>query len=478
MLEATSKVQALRHALLDPEEVRTTMEVVALTPDLPDDMLDDVRREYRDRCEQICAALDDLTFEGDESEAERHIPLTWLAIRYEWSRCNDQMQYQTILRGAPDILTMARGSMLSKIAEKLEAQQTRKELFWSLKLAADPFGTVGRIPSMARRLMRLTASAGRGINEVLQEFHSVRELLALHIDDKSLLEKLDKSISKSIEMVDCSVGIELNDLHAALEAELVDRLDKAGITALLRMENADPSELIPPDVSDLFFRVSQCWLRHLFAHSVEHSPEEREGSDKSAHLTLSWRLVRNDRRLTFEMRDDGLGFSGFEMGKDEMPPGLCVRHSHEPGVGSVLTIESNFMLDGNSEYLSFSVFNGYDNSILAIPAQYVSFISLVEAHSLKSASGSLFAATGELYSVLDTAKVVFGAQADYPRDLIIFADMGEGRRLALRVNEIHGICRGRVKPLPFGPGEERVAGILSNAGQLVIVLQLEGFFAP
>lgn len=477
MGEALSKVEALRHALLDPGEVQATMEVVALTPDLSPAMLDDVRREYRERCERICAAFDDLTFDGDESEAERHIPLTWLALRYEWSRCNDQMQYQTIIKGAADTLTMARGSMLSKIAEKLEAQQTRKELFWTLKLAADPFGTVGRIPMMARRLMRLTASAGRGINEVLQEFHSVRELLALHIDDKSLLDKLDKSISRSIEMVDGSVGIELSDLHAALEAELVDQLEKAGITALIKLENADASALIPPDVSDLFFRVSQCWLRHLFEDSVERSPEEREASDKSAHLTLSWRLTRNDRRLTFVLRDDGLGCSRFDMGKDELPPGLHVRHSHDPGVGSELTIESNFMLDGNAEYLSFSVFNGYDASVLAIPAQYVSFISLVDAQSLRSASGSLFTATGELYSVLDTARVVFGAEAEYPKDLIIFADMGEARRLALRVNEIHGICRGRVKPLPFGPGENRVAGMLSNAGQLVIVLQLEGFFA-
>jgi len=476
MLEAISKVQALRYALLDPDEVNRTMGVVALTPDLSAEMLEDVRREYLGRCEQICAAFDDLTFEGDESEAERHIPMTWIATRYEWSRCNDQMQYQTILKGAPDVLTMARGSMLSKIAEKLEAQQTRKELFWTLKLAADPFGTVARIPSMARRLMQLTASAGRGINEVLQEFHSVRELLALHVTDKNLLEKLDKSITRSIELVDYSVGIELNDLHAALEAELVDRLDQAGVTALLRLENADPTQLIPPDVSDLLLRVSQDWLRHLFADSVEQSPEEREAADKSAHLTLSWRLERHDKRLTFVMRDDGLGRSLFDMGKEDVPPGLHVRHVNEPGVGSELTIESNFMLDGNAEYLSFSVFNGYDNSILAIPAQYVSFISLVEAEKVKSASGSLFTASGELYTVLDTAKAVFGAAAHYPRDLIVFADMGQSRRIALRVNEIHGICRGRVKPLPLGQGEERVAGILSNAGKLVIVLQLEGFF--
>jgi hypothetical protein len=477
MGEAISKVQALRHAMLDPVEVQATMEIVALTPDLAPEMLDEVAAEYRERCERICAALEDLTVDDDESEAVRHIPLTWLATRYEWSRCNDQMQYQTILKGAADTLTMARGSMLSKIAEKLEALQTRKELFWSLKLAADPFGTVSRIPLMAKRLMRLTASAGRGINEVLQEFHAIRELLALHVEDGELLDKLDKSISKSIETVDYSVGIELNDLHAALEAELVDRLESSGVAALILLDNADPSELIPPDVSDLFFRVAQCWLKHLFAESIEATPAEREASDKSAHVTLSWRLTRNERRLTFTLRDDGLGSSGFTMGKDVLPPGLDVRHRQEPGVGSELTVESNFMLDGNSEYLSFSVFNGYDNSMLAIPAQYVRFISLVEAKALASASGSLLTATGELYTILDTARTVFGASADYSKDLIVFADLGEGRRLAMRVNEIHGICRGRVKPLPFGPGEDRVAGILSAAGQLVIVLELEGFFA-
>ncbi|MEQ8772787.1 MAG: hypothetical protein RIC51_08125, partial [Erythrobacter sp.] len=160
MDETFSKVQALRHALLDPAEVRATMGVVALTPDVTPEILTEVERDYRARCESICAAMDDLTFDGDESEAEKHIPLTWLALRYEWSRANDQMQYQTILKGQADPMTVAHGSMLSKIAEKLEALQTRAELFWTLKLAADPFGTVGRIPQMARRLMSVTAATG------------------------------------------------------------------------------------------------------------------------------------------------------------------------------------------------------------------------------------------------------------------------------------------------------------------------------
>lgn len=476
MGEKMSKVQSIRHALLDPDEVQATLDVVALTPDLTPEMLEQVAGEYLRRCERICDAFADLTFDDDESEAERHIPLTWLATRYEWSRCNDQMQYQTIIKGSADTLTMARGSMLSKIAERLEAQQSRKELFWTLKLAADPFGTVARIPTMAKRLMRLTASAGRGINDVLQEFHAIREMLALHVQDRELLDKIDNSISRSIETVDVSVGIELSDLHAALEAELVDRLENAGVTALILLENRDTSELIPPDVADFFLRISQVWLRHLFDESIEATPAEREANDKSAHVTLSWQLTRKDRRLVFLMCDDGCGTSQFVTPKEELPPGLNVRCSNEPGVGSQLTIESNFMLEANSEYLSFSVFNGHDHSMLAIPAQYVKFLSLVEAKAAQSASGGIFTSTGDLYSVLDTAQVVFGAKADYSKDLIIFADVGEERRLALRVNEIHGVCRGKVKPLPLGSGNGRIAGILSNAGQLVIVLDLERFF--
>lgn len=311
MGDAISKVQALRQALLDPAEIQAAMDVVAHTPDATAEIIGKVSKEYCERCERICEALEDLTVDDDESEAERHIPLTWLATRYEWSRSNDQMQYQTMLKGQADTLTMARGSMLSKIAEKLEAQQTRKELFWTLKLAADPFGTVSRIPTMAKRLMRLTASAGRSINEVLQEFHAVRELLAHSIKDSDLLDKLDKSIAKSIDTADCGAGIELNDLHAALEAELVDWLETSGVTALIRIENGDAAELIPPDVSDVFFRISQVWLKHLFEESLERSPTEREANDKSAHLTLSWRLTRSDRKLTFVLRDDGCGSSLF-----------------------------------------------------------------------------------------------------------------------------------------------------------------------
>jgi len=473
MEKIPSKVQALRRALLDPVEVEATMSVVALTPEVTDEMLGLIERDYRSRCESICAAMDDLTFEGDESEAEKHIPLTWLATRYEWARCNDQMQYQTILKGQADPMTMARGSMLSKIAEKLEALQTRQELFWTMKLAADPFGTVGRIPHMARRLMSTTAAAGRAVGEVLQEFHSSRELVADASDGSDVLDKLDKSISRAIECVDRSVGIELNDLHAALEAELVDRLADAGVTALIELRNPDGTELIPPDVSDFFFALARSWFDHLFAGSVEGSPEEREANGKNAHLTLNWQLTRDERKLSFTLCDDGKGTSGFEVSREALAPGLHVRHSHDPGTGSELVMESNFMLNGNAEYLSFSVHNGRDCSTLAVPAQYVSFIELVDAARLASAAKLLATSNGDYYPVLDTSRAVFGACVDYERDLVVFADLGQAGRLALRANAIHGIMRGRVRPLPFDAGGNSVAGVLNNSGDLVMVLDIE-----
>ncbi|MBC7492564.1 MAG: hypothetical protein H7241_08995, partial [Novosphingobium sp.] len=287
MNDTTSKVQALRHALLDPAELESAMGVVAMTPDITPEMLGQLTQEYRERCERICVAMEDLTFDGDESEAEKHIPLTWLATRYEWSRWNDQMQYQTMLKGQADTLTMAQGSMLSKISEKLEALQTRQELFWTMKLAADPFGTVNRIPLMAKRFMRITASAGRGVDQVLQEFQSMREVLASHKVDRDLLDKLDKSISHSIDCVDRSAGIELYDLHASLEAELVERLATSGVTAVIKMENKDGAELIPPQVSDVFFEVSRSWLARMFEDSLEKSPAEREANGKCTHLTLT-----------------------------------------------------------------------------------------------------------------------------------------------------------------------------------------------
>lgn len=468
-----SKVQALRHALLDPVELESALSVVALTPDLTPEMLAQVTQEYRERCERICAAMEDLTFDGDESEAEKHIPLTWLATRYEWSRLNDQMQYQTILKGQADTMTMAQGSMLSKIAEKLEALQTRQELFWTLKLAADPFGTVNRIPLMAKRLMRITASAGRGVDQVLQEFQSMREVLASHLVDRNLLDKLDKSIAHSIECVDRSVGIELYDLHATLEAELVERLATAGVTAVIKMENRDGAELVPPEVSDVFLEIGRSWLARLFENFLERSPAEREASGKCSHLTLSWRMERNDRKLSFILRDDGLGVDDFKPDLKDLPPGMRARSSFEAGAGSELVVESDFMLNGNAEYLSFSVFNGRDSSTLGIPAQFVRFISLVEPSRSRSADDSLFQHNGEYYAVLDIAKTVFGAKAAYKRSLIILVDLGETGKVALRINEINGICRGRVKPLPFGVGGDQIAGVLNKAGELVLILNIE-----
>jgi len=472
-----SKVRALRELLLDPDHLEGAMGVVALTPDVTDDMLSQILAEYRERCERICEAMDDLTFEDDESEAEKHIPLTWLATRYEWARLNDQMQYQTMLKGQADPMTMARASMLSKIAEKLEILQTRQELFWTLKLAADPFGTVSRIPRLANRLMEATGSAGEGMNEVLHELYSIRDYVADHLADREFLAKLDKSISRSIQSVESSGGIQLDDLHAALEVEVVGHLATCEVTALIESRNRDPSALIPPDVCDLFFAAARRWLAHIFERSIERTPAEREAAGKSAHLTFCWSLERSERKLTFTLRDDGIGASDFQLAKHELPPGLFASWSNTPGAGSELIIESNFMLSGNAEYLIFSVFNGEGSSALAIPAQHVSQIEMVDPGRLACAANVLIMGNGDHYRVLDTSMAVFGARADQQSNLVIFADLGEAGRLAVRAEELHGITRGRVKPLPFDNGTRRVAGVLSNGSELVMVLDIEELFS-
>lgn len=469
-----SKIQSLRHSLLDPDQVQEAMSVVALTPDITPELLEEMTQNYLERCKTICNAMEDLTFDDDESEAERHIPLTWLATRYEWSRYNDQMQYQTILQGQADVRTVATGSMLSKIAEKLEAMQSRQELFWTLKLAADPFGTVERIHRMSDRLMQLGAATGRGVNDVLQELYSIREFIVSCTSDSSIIEKLDKSITRSIEAAEKSIGIALDDLHAALEAEVVRRLSNSAVTALIEMGNPSGSELIPPDICDLFFKTAQVWLDHLFSASIEASPEEREANGKSAHLTLNWRLDRDEKKISFSMRDDGMGAGGFALCESSAQSGLAVRHSHEPGSGSELIVESSFMMNGNAEYLSFSVFDGEDFSTLAIPAQYVSFIEQVDPDRLRSAAGVLQSSDGTCYSILDTSHDVFGAQGPYARNLVVFADLGAAGKPALRVDDIHGISRGRVKPLPLDGGQNRLAGILNTGGELTLVLDIEG----
>ncbi|MEE4152775.1 MAG: chemotaxis protein CheW [Erythrobacter sp.] len=477
-----SKIRSLRHALLSPEEVEAAMGVVALTPEITPELLGEITQDYIARCEAICGAMEDLVFDDDESEAEKHIPLTWLATRYEWSRYNDQMQYQTMLQGAAQPRTMALGSMLSKIAEKLETLQDRRELFWTLKLAADPFGTVERIHAMSDRMMAITAATGRGVGEVMQELYSVREMVAGavgeaitgSIADRGLLEKLDKGIARSIEAIDATMGIELGDLHAALEAEMVRRLAHSRVTALLETANRASSELIPPDICDLFFVTARDWLEHLFAHSLESSPEEREANGKSAHLTLTWRIARDEKTLTFILADDGLGTGGFEPRRTSLQSGLTVRHSHMPGQGSELIVEASFMMSGNAEYLSFSTFNGTDHSRLAIPAQYVSFIEQVEPARLRSAARVIPGADGSCYSILDLSRAVFGASADYPRNLIVFADLGAAGKPALRVEEVHGISRGRVKPLPMPGGHAGVAGVLNTGTELTLVLDIEG----
>ncbi|MEQ8772190.1 MAG: chemotaxis protein CheW, partial [Erythrobacter sp.] len=89
----------------------------------------------------------------------------------------------------------------------------------------------------------------------------------------------------------------------------------------------------------------------------------------------------------------------------------------------------------------------------------------------------LATSSGDYYPVLDTSRAVFGAAADYERNLVVFADLGEAGRLALRASAIHGITRGRVRPLPFDAGDQKVAGVLNNSGDLVMVLDIEEMLA-
>lgn len=83
-----------------------------------------------------------LSHPEDEAELYRSLAFAWLELRFEWTRYNQVMQYQTVLHGEADEKVFLRGGVVSGLLAELEALLRPGDAETLRDLAAEPLRVI------------------------------------------------------------------------------------------------------------------------------------------------------------------------------------------------------------------------------------------------------------------------------------------------------------------------------------------------
>ena len=121
------------------------------------------------KVQSLVESCQDVCCDGDETELKRLLSHIWIEYRMEWIRYNTQMQYQNILHGKADPKLALRGASLSFLLAVVEQYLTTEEVYWCLKLAADPMNHLRSRTKLASRMVdSLLAGSGRELSKSVQ----------------------------------------------------------------------------------------------------------------------------------------------------------------------------------------------------------------------------------------------------------------------------------------------------------------------
>ncbi len=297
-------VESLESALFSEEIESRLAEMLGKADFVTAEIVDRVRTDFEGRRKSILSSLRDVVFEDDESEAIGMLPSVFLELRFEWNRYNAQMQYQTMSLGIANSELMLKSAAMTVLIAVVEAHLTADVAFWVTRIAADPIGsvsarglTMGRVLSLARdaRLSQRMA-----LNDIGKGITQTEALGVLHA-------AIDRAEELIVAESDRLVSLRCSELQDIFELLLVEKLSGRRIPALFQAGNVDPELTLSPEVVTVLRAIVGEWLDQIFEHSLEATVEARAAKAKPHHLNLKWGLSLSDKRLRFDLEDDGLG---------------------------------------------------------------------------------------------------------------------------------------------------------------------------
>jgi hypothetical protein len=433
-----------------------------------------VRVYFNDRRESILSSLRDVVFDGDEIEAIGMLPSVFLELRFEWNRYNAQMQYQTMMQGAANPELMLKGAAMTFLIDVIEAHLTADVAFWVTRIAADPIGSVSARGLTVGRLLSLACDARTSQRMALESLNDVGK----GIEKTGALSALSAAIDQAAELMvaesDRLVSLRCAELQDIFELLLVEKLSGRRIPAVFHAEDVDPDLVLLPEVVTALRSIVADWLDQIFEHALEATIEARAASGKSFLLNLQWSLSFSEKRLRFELKDDGLGTTlRLPVARGFAHLRLLCEARFTPGRGGHLSVvceASNF-----SSFMLCSI-ERRGGSPLLLAFFISSVVSILPPNRRVSSYLPLLSMSAGVHvPIVELARLWpdLGLAAPGPHSQYLVLRASRHGELALPVDAIPGQIRGVILAHPEVLGTDEVVGYLATPQGLALVIDLD-----
>jgi hypothetical protein len=430
--------------------------------------------EFAQQAASLRQSLLDLIVEDDTSEADIVLPFLWLEKRFEWMRLNSQMQYQTVFRGQADPVLMARGAALSDLIGVLESYLPPETAFFASKVAADPLGIARAELTRNERIFQALDAAGGGSRVAVDAILDASETAARYSSDERVLAALEVASSTVIEAMGRNLRITVDDFRISLESEIAGLLSTSPLHLTLEMNGGDPTAVFPATVARGMRKIVRMWLGELV--QTTGGPANRITTGRKANLSLDLAVTVSSGEFTMQLTDDGDGVRMFVLTPpDRTLRDMYISHDLIPGMGSTLTVRCG--LRSVSEYLIVMAGEGEDDATIAIPLDAIERMTSANAGDL-AVHGLALQTTQEKdgLPIIDLGDCLYDTGVD-PNTAVYVIVRCQGsagmRRIALRVRELRGLCRGSVSYVPEHCQTDFLRGFIMNRRRMVGVLDLE-----
>lgn len=422
------------------------------------------------RFADIAASLIDMCPDGDEYELAQAVPAVWLELRFAWSRCNLQIQYQTMTRGSAREGLMVCGAILGQLLESLERHLDAETMLLVNKIADDPFETARGASVRTERLFDRMSRACDGSNRAVEALLLAQDQI-LRISDSPLLRReLEKATQTVLDELQSGLLLAGSDLAPALEAVVLRTLGTASVRVVPQMHNIEASVQLPPDVASVLLDFSERWLHAVAETSLATSAEERAAQQRSSFVTIDMQLQIRGDDVVLTLTDDADGCVHFERNeRADVARNIRWNVRQSPNEGSAVEVLCS--LRKIDEYLVVRAVDGVHDGLFGVPLRAVDSIEHRNSESLILHGSRLEMRDGPSLRIVDIGEQLFASHNSESMATYVIVRTNDDR-LAIRVRQIDGIRRGSVRSVPEGFENSLLRGFIQSEQRVVGVMDL------
>lgn len=235
----------------------------------------------------------------DAEELYRMLALHWLELKFEWTRYNNVMNYQVMLRGQADPTIFAKGGICSGILAVVEGVLAPDDVEQLVNLSAEPllFGKpdLTRVRDFLARHEAVSKDALRKVSAAAE---------SMKLDDlKRAVANLQRATARTVELTEAPAEFVWHELSDAVR----NQVQRDGWRYVLRGV-FDPSGHVSMASHSALRQGIVTATTLLLCHDTEASADDRMALDKPAHITVevAWQQTESGG-LAVTVSADGAG---------------------------------------------------------------------------------------------------------------------------------------------------------------------------